>query len=168
MNNLSAVRVTAQRRGRANGGCDNRRTMDEEGFGLIEVIVAMVVLAVTLFALGWLIVSGLSTSEQAKQRATAASLIEQVDSLIQSNVPSMTCALATTYVASNGSGSATRNGGISVFNGPGANATNYTVTSTSSTATNHLLPVTISVSWKPAASGQPNMTSSNQLQVQCQ
>ncbi len=61
-----------------------------------------------------MLVSSLSASNQAKQRATAGSLIEQVDALFQINVLSMTCVNAATYVAGSGSGTATRNGSVGV------------------------------------------------------
>ncbi len=127
----------------------------------------MTILALSLSAIGWLIVSTLSASEAARQKATASSLIEQVDALFQNNVPTMTCANAATYVSGAGSGTATRNGTVSVSGGQNVNSTNYTVTSTSSTATNGLLPVTISVTWHPATNSQSTTTLSNSLLIQC-
>ncbi len=127
----------------------------------------MTVLAIALSAAGWLILSTLSGSEAARQEATASSLIEQVDALFQNNVPSMTCANAATYVSGAGSGDATRNGTISVSAGQAVNATNYTVTSTSSTPSSGLLPVTITVTWHPATNSQTTTSLSNSLVVQC-
>jgi prepilin-type N-terminal cleavage/methylation domain-containing protein len=161
------VRCHAQ--SRLSDGLDapTRDRRDDSGFGLIEVVVAMTILALTLSAMGWLIVSTLSASEAARQKATASSLIEQVDALFQNNVPSMTCANAATYVSAAGSGTATRNGTVSVSGGQNAAATNYTVSSTSSTPSNGLLPVTISVSWRSATNSQSTATLSNSLLVQC-
>jgi hypothetical protein len=113
-------------------------------------------------------VSTFSVSNQAKQSSTAADLIQQVDALFQTNVPALTCANAAAYVAGTGSGTATRNGGVGVAADNNSSSTTYTVSSTSSTPVHNLLPITITVSWKPAATGQPSVSVSNQLQVQCQ
>ncbi len=132
------------------------------------MVIALTVLSLTFASTGWLIVSTLSTSELAKQQATAASLVQQVDALFQTNIPTLTCANATAYVAGAGSGTATRNGGIGIANGTGLNTTNFTVTSTSSTPTAGLLPISISVTWRPATQGKATQTTTDQLQVQCQ
>jgi prepilin-type N-terminal cleavage/methylation domain-containing protein len=144
------------------------RPTGDEGFGLIEVIVAMTILTLTFVAAGWLIVSSLSTSVLAKQNATAASLVQQVDALFQTNVPALTCANAATYVAAAGSGTAIRNGGVNLSNGAGLTATTFTVASTASASAGGLLPISISVTWKGASSGRPTtQTTTDQVQVQC-
>jgi len=141
---------------------------NDEGQGVIEVIVALTVLSLTLLAVGWLLISAFSVSNLAKQRATAGSLIEQVDALFQTNVPALTCANAATYVSGAGTGTATRNGTEGVAGDNNSSSITYTVTSSSSTPSGGLLPITISVSWKPAQGGQATQSISNQLKVQCQ
>jgi Tfp pilus assembly protein PilV len=149
----------------------NPRSPGADGFGLLEVVVALTVLSLTFLAVGRLVVDTLSTSQLAEQRSSAASLIQQVDAVFQSNVPTMTCAAATAYVAGTGSGTATRNGTVNVGNGAGASSTTFTVTSTASTALTtpgKLLPLAIGVAWHPAGTGQPTQTTTDRLQVQCQ
>jgi hypothetical protein len=133
----------------------------------MEVVVGITVLSFTFLAIGWLIISTLSASELGRQQATAVGLAQQVDALFQSNIPAMTCASATSYVAGAGSGTATRNGSITVSNGTSLNPTNFTVVSTASTASGGLLPISISVTWRPATSGSSTQTTTDQLQVQC-
>jgi Tfp pilus assembly protein PilV len=134
----------------------------------LEVVVALTILSVTFLSVGWLIISTLTTAAQSKQQATAAGLVEQVDALFQTNVPALTCANAVNYVAGTGSGTATRNGSVGISNGAGANVTNFAVSSTASAAAGGLLPITISVTWRPAVHSTTTQTLTNQLQVQCQ
>ena len=62
-------------------GLPGRRVPDQSdaGFGLIEVMVALTVLAVIFSSIGWVIVSSLSSAELAKQRSTAAGIVQLVD-----------------------------------------------------------------------------------------
>lgn len=145
-----------------------RPGMPDDGFGLVEVVVAMTILSLTFVAAGWLIISSLSTSVLAKQDATAAALVQQVDALFQTNVPALSCANAATYVAAAGSGTAIRNGGVSLSNGAGLTTTTFTVASTASAASGGLLPIAVTVTWRGASSGRPTtQTTTDQLQVQC-
>ncbi len=140
----------------------------DAGFGLIEVMVAMTILALTFVAAGWLIVASLSSSVLAKQNATAAALVQQVDALFQTNVPALTCANAAAYVAAAGSGTAIRNGGVSLTNGNGVSTTTFTVASTASASSGGLLPITILVTWLGASAGKPQAQSATaSVQVQC-
>ena len=137
----------------------------DDGFGLMEVVVAMTILALIFIGIGWVITSSLSASEFAKQRSTAASIIAQTDALIQANVPSKTCAgTAPTYITQ-------RTQGVSISNGSGDQNTVYTVTPTyttgpTTTPPSSMLAVTIAVAWKSA---QPALTGSmsNQILVRC-
>jgi prepilin-type N-terminal cleavage/methylation domain-containing protein len=141
---------------------------DDAGFGLIEVVMAISILAITMTSVGWLIISSLAVSNQAKQRATASGLIEQVDALFQTNIPGMNCTNAATYVTGAGSGTATRNGAVSITGDNNVSTSSYTVSSSSSPPSGGLLPITITVSWKPAATGQSAVSTTNKLMVQCQ
>ena len=137
------------RRGREGGD-----PTPDEGFGLIEVIVAMTILALTFMGAGWLIVSTLSSSVLAKQQAAAAALVQQVDALFQTNLPPLTCASAAAYVAASGSGTAVRNGGVNLSNGTGLSTTTFTVASSAAAPSGGLLPISISVTWRAASPGR--------------
>ncbi len=131
----------------------------DRGFGLIEVMVAMTVLAVIFASIGWLIVSSLSSAELAKQRSTAAGIVQMVDTQLQNNVPNQVgLAAAETYV----SGMT----GSSVINNPNTQSTNYAVsTSYVPVTSTKLLAVTITVSWKSAVTSTTMASVSSQMKV---
>lgn len=133
----------------------------EEGFGLTEVIVALTIFMVITSAVGWLIVSSLSTAEEAKQYTAASSVVEQLDSIFQSNVPTQTCSAANAYTPGVGTGFTVP----VVTDLPTLNVSTNSTIGTGSMS--HVLTVTISVSWKSAGSPATTSTLLSQVMVQC-
>ncbi len=142
-------------------GLPGRRVPDQgdAGFGLIEVMVALTVLAVVFSSIGWVIVSSLSSAELAKQRSTAAGIVQLVDTQLQNNVPNQVgLAAAETYVSGMTS--------TSVINNPNTQSTNYIVTTSyAPVASTKLLAVTITVSWKSAIAATATVLVTGQMKV---
>jgi prepilin-type N-terminal cleavage/methylation domain-containing protein len=151
------------RPGIAAGASGSPKTRSSEGgdagFGLIEVMVALTVLAVIFSSIGWLIVSSLSSAELAKQRSTAAGIVQLVDTQLQNNVPNQVGLVAAeAYVSGMTS--------ASVINNPNTQSTNYTVsTAYAPVASTKLLAVTITVSWKSAIASTTVVSISGQTKV---
>ncbi len=145
----------------ASSGGHGRLVLDsgDAGFGLIEVMVALTVLAVVFASIGWVIISSLSTAELAKQRSTAAGIVQLVDTQLQNNVPNQVgLAAAEAYVSGMTS--------TSVINNPNTQSTNYAVTTSYvPVASTKLLAVTITVSWKSAVASASTVQVTSQMQV---
>jgi prepilin-type N-terminal cleavage/methylation domain-containing protein len=135
-------------------------SLDDDGFGLIEVVLALTVLAIAFVSVGWLVVSTYSSAQLAKQRTTAAGIAQLIDTQLQNTVPTeTTLTSAEAYVTSLA-------GGKTIVNDPNAQSTTYTVgTSYTPVASSTLLTVVITVSWKPAVSTATTETLSNTVQV---
>lgn len=120
---------------------------------------ALTVLAIIFSSIGWVIVSSLSSAELAKQRSTAAGIVQLVDTQLQNNVPNQVgLAAAETYVSGMTS--------TSVINNPNTQSTNYIViTSYAPVASTKLLAVTISVSWKSTIASTPIVLVTGQMKV---
>ena len=147
----------------------------DAGMGLIEVVVALTVLAIIFASVGWLITSSLAASELAKQRATAASIIAEVDSYVQAGVPQLPPGTKTCS-DDGGSGTvqayiATRyGGGVKYYADQGQGSTKYTIATTLGTTTksggSRVVPVTVQVTWLAATPNQKD-TLTNVFQVPC-
>jgi len=135
------------------------RQRGNAGFGLIEVMVALSVLTIVFVSIGWVITSSLSSAELAKQRSTAAGIVQLIDTQLQNNVPNQVgLAAAETYVSGMTS--------TSVINNPNTQSTNYTVTTSyAPVASTKLLAVTITVSFKSAIAAKSTVLVSGQMQV---
>lgn len=138
------------------------RQRDEQGFGMIEAMIAIAVLVIVVTSVDWLVLNGFSTTEISKQHSTASAIVSQIDALLESNVPTLTSqSAALSYVADQAQG-------IAVGNGPGAQATVYHVTTSATPVSGTtVLDVTITVSWTPIVPSLAN-TTSGQIEVQYQ
>jgi Tfp pilus assembly protein PilV len=158
----------------------------EEGFGLIEVVIALTILTVIFLAVAWLLISSLSTAQVAKQRSAAASImlqqdasLEQLPTILPTAVAgwSPTWSSAQILAAAQSYVSNLYNGTVEqVANGSNGSSTNYTVTTTTSggTATQvngvttQLMNVELSVSWKSAVNPAQTQLVTNTVQVPIQ
>jgi len=168
--------ITRAMRARHSFPLRSVRGPDDEadaGMGLIEVMIALTVLLTIFAGVGWLISSSLAAAELAKQRSTAASIVAQTDSIVESGLPGVAsgCTSESTTVAENWI-TAHVGQGVKVYSDQGQGYTNYTVvTSTAAapvtTPPSRLIAVTVTVSWFGAV---PNSTLSltNQFLVGCQ
>ncbi len=159
-----AKRTTEDRRSPSNAPA-----CGDEGFGLIEVVISLTVLALIFAAVGWLIISSLSASQLAKQRSEAAAIIVQQDASLQ-HLPTLLPAQATLttaeqYVTTHFNGTVE-----SVTNGTNGSSTPYTVTATGAATpqASTVMTVTLTVSWKPAIGNATVQSISNQVQVPIQ
>jgi hypothetical protein len=154
-------------------GCDD---MDSDsGMGLIEVVIALTVLLGIFAAVGWLIITSLAASELAKQRATAGSIVAEVDAYVQAQVPLIPASVKS--CSDDGGGgvvesyiTARYGGGVKYYGDQGQGATKYNITTTIGTTTkvggSHLVAVNVVVNWLGATPVQ-NTTLTEAFQVPC-
>lgn len=146
----------SERRWRAPG-----RRVGDEGFGLVEVMAALTVLAIVLVGVGQLLVSTLASAEQTRQRTEATAIVAAQDASLQHLPTQTSLAAAQTYVSTLYNGVT-----VPVVNGTAGTSTKYTVTTTTGAgATANLMAVTITVTWKPAIKMTTAPSVSGQLQV---
>lgn len=116
-------------------------------------------LSVTFAGIGWVITSAQASTQLAKQRSTAAGIVQLVDTQLQNNLPNeINLAAAQSYV--------TGLTGTSVISNPNTQSTSFTVSTSSVPASlPGLLTVTITVSWKSAVRSSTTSTFTGHTQV---
>jgi hypothetical protein len=122
-------------------------------------MMALTVLSVTFAGIGWVITSAQASTQLAKQRSTAAGIVQLVDTQLQNNLPNeVNLAAAQSYV--------TGLTGTSVISNPNTQSTSFTVSTSSVPASLPLLlTVTITVSWKSAVRSSTTATFTGHTQV---
>jgi prepilin-type N-terminal cleavage/methylation domain-containing protein len=135
--------------------------LSDEGFSLIEVVVALTLLSVALVGIGQLMIAGLTSSEQAKLRAEATAIVTQQDSSLEHLPAQTSLAAAQAYVATLYNGVV-----VSVPNGTTGSLTKYTATTTTGSGSSaNLMMVTLVVSWPASIRSAPPNSLTSQIQV---
>ncbi len=138
-----------------------RGATGDDGFGLLEVVIALTVLTIVLLGVGRLLVTTLASAELARQRTEATSIVAAQDASLQHLPTQTTLAAAQTYVSTLYNGVT-----IPVANGTTASNTKYTVTTaTAAGTTSNLMAITITVTWKPAVKLGATQSIVDRLQV---